>query len=270
MSLILSPSLVLTAPAQFDRRLPIIGWDNQITVAGTAAHSEEINFPATNVANPSTNLFWRSETTDEQYLTFALNEERSSDYIGIARHNLGSAGIVVSVEVQNFAGGDWAELVAGFVVPDDAPILIRFLELAASAMRLKFVPLATPPEIAVVYVGNLLVVPMDIPAGHTPLIDGRVTRTTSGNSEAGDFLGSIVLSQKLASSVSFQYLDDDWYRVNMRPFVRQGRGTPFFFSGFPETQPREAGYAWLTSDPRPDFIGNEWVNISLNMGGIIA
>lgn len=270
MSLILSPSLVLTAPTQFNRRLPIIGWDNQITVTGTAADFEELDFPATNVANPATNLLWRSSSTDTQYLTFALNEERSSDYIGIARHNLGSGGVVVSVEVLNFAGGEWTELIEGFVVPDDAPILIRFLENVASAMRLKFIPQAEAPEIGVVYIGNLLVVPMDIPAGHTPLIDGRVTRTTTGNSEAGDYLGTIVLSQKLASSVSFQYLDDDWYRQNMRPFVRLGRGTPFFFSGFPESQPREAGYAWLTSDPTPDFIGNEWVNINLDMGGIIA
>ena len=270
MSLILSPSLVLTAAAELDGSLPIIGWDNQVTVAGIEADFEEDDFPATNAANPSTNLFWRSSSTDEQYLTFSLNEERSSDYIGIARHNLGSGGVVVSVEVQNFAGGEWVELVEGFVVPDDAPILIRFLEIAASSIRLKLIPLATAPEIAVVYIGNLLVVPMDIPAGHTPLIDGRVTRTTSGNSEAGDYLGSIILSQKLASSVSFQYLDEDWFRESMRPFVRQGRGTPFFFSGFPESRPREAGYAWLTSDPTPDYIGNEWVSITLDMGGIIA
>lgn len=270
MVLILSPSLVLTAPQQFDRASPIIGWDNQITVVGTEADSEELNFPATNVANPSTNLLWRSASIEPQYLTFALNEDRSSDYVAIARHNLGSAGVVLSVEVRNFADGEWLELVQGFVVPDDAPILIRFLENVAIGMRLKLVPLETPPEIGVVYIGQLLVVPMDIPAGHTPLIDGRVTRTAAGNSEAGDYLGSIVLSQKLSSSVSFQYLDDEWYRQVMRPFVQRGRGTPFFFSGFPESHPREAGYAWLTSDPRPEFIGSEWVNISLDMGGIVT
>lgn len=270
MTLIISPSPVLSAPPQFDRALPIIGWDNQITVEGTAADSEALNYPASNVANPSTNLLWKSESTDTQYLTFALNEERPSDYIGIARHNLGSGGVVVSIEIQPYDGEEWVELVEGFVVPDDAPILVRFLENVASGMRIKMVPLATPPEIAVVYIGNLMVVPMDIPAGHTPLIDGRVTRTTAGNSEAGDYLGSIVLSQKLASSVSFQYLDEDWYREVMRPFVRRGRGTAFFWSGFPESRPREAGFAWLTSDPRPNFIGNEWVDISFEMGGIVT
>jgi hypothetical protein len=148
--------------------------------------------------------------------------------------------------------------------------LVDGLVGVATGMRLKLVPLETPPEIAVVYIGQLMVVPMDIPVGHTPLIDGRVTRTAAGNSEAGDYLGSIVLSQKLSSSVSFQYLDDEWYRQTMRPFVQRGRGTPFFFSGFPESHPREAGFAWLTSDPRPDFIGSEWVNISFDMGGIVT
>jgi hypothetical protein len=269
MPLILSPSLVLSRPTQFDAASPILGWSNQITVAGTTADSAVDFYPATNLANPSTNLSWKSESIDVQYVTFAINEEEPIDYIGIARHNLGSGGIVVEVEVQLFDSGDWSLLIEGFVVANDAPILVRFLETTANAVRLKLTPLATAPEIAVVHIGRMLVMPMGIPVGHTPLIDGRTTRTASGNSEAGEFLGSIVLSQKLNTSVSFQYLEDSWYREHLRPLVREGRGAAFFYSGLPDSHPEEAGYAWLVSDPRPSFIEAGWVNITFDIGGIV-
>lgn len=272
MPLVLSPAFVLRSATggSFDLSRPIIGWENQITVSGVDADSEEPNFPATNTANSATNLFWRAAGTGVQYLTFRLNEEVPSDYIGIARHNLGSAGVVVSVEVRTFADADWIELVEGFVALDDAPILIRYVEVSAVAIRLKLVPLDTVPEIAVVHIGRLLSMPIGPSVGYTPLIDGRVTRTAIGNAESGDFLGAIILSQRLETSVTFQNLDDDWYRQFVRPFVNLGRGATFFFSGFPESHPREAGYAWLTADPRPDFIEAMWVNLSLQMGGIVT
>lgn len=272
MSLVLSPAFVLQSSTggSFDLSRPIIGWENQITVAGVEADSEEPNFPATNTANSATNLFWRAGGTEVQYLTFLLNEEIPSDYIGIARHNLGSAGVIISVEVRTFADSPWVELIEGFVAPDDAPILIRYVEVSAVAIRLKLVPLDTAPEIAVVHIGRLLAMPIGLSIGYTPLIDGRITRTATGNAESGDFLGSIILSQRLKSSVTFQNLDDSWYRQFMRPFVAKGRGATFFFSGFPDSHPREAGYAWLTADPRPDFIEALRVNLSLEMGGIVT
>ena len=269
MSLIVTPALVLSSPEQFDTTTPVLGWQNFVTVSGTSADHEEDFYPAINMANSSTNLTWKSDSTDVQYVTFLLNEEEPIDYVGIARHNLGTGGVVIEVEVQLFSEGGWSNLVEGFVVANDAPILIRFLNAAVHALRLKLTPLATPPEIAVVHIGRMLVMPIGIPVGHTPLIDGRTTRTAAGVAEAGDFLGSIVLSQKLSTSVAFQYLEDEWYRTNMRPLVRQGRGAPFFYSGFPDSHPEEAGYAWLVSDPRPVFIEAGWVNVTLEIAGIV-
>lgn len=270
MTLILTPAFVLSSPDQFSAvATPVLGWLNFITVAGTTADSQADFYPAVHMANAATNLMWRSASTDVQYVTFQVNEEESVDYVGIARHNFGSGGVVVEIEARLFDGGDWSTLIEGFVVANDAPILIRFLETSVNAIRFKLTPLAAPPEIAVVHIGRMLVMPIEIPAGHTPLVDGVSTRTVAGNSEAGDYLGSIILSQKLSTSVSFQYLEDAWYRKNLRPLVKAGRGTPFFYSGLPESQPEEAGYAWLTSDPRPTFIEANWVNITFEIGGIV-
>lgn len=269
MTLIISPNLVLTPSAPLDLRMPVIGWRNQVTMAGIEADFQDEAFPVENLANPATNLFWRSTSLEEQYLTFALDESQPVDFIGIARHNLAASGAILSVEVQLYDDGEWLELIEGFVVRDDSPIIIRFFENNAGAIRIKIVPFSAPPQIAVTYIGQLMVMPMGITAPHTPLIDGRDTRVTTGISEAGEYLGSIVLSQKLSTSVSFRLLNDEWYRKTMRPFVQQGRGTPFFFSGFPERHPHEAGYAWLTSDPRPDFLDAEYVNVSLDIGGVI-
>lgn len=270
MTLIVTPAFVLSSPDQFSEvSTPVLGWLNFVTVAGTSADSQADFSPAVHMANPATNLIWRSASTDVQYVTFLVNEEESVDYVGIARHNFGTGGIVVEIETRLFDGGDWQTLVEGFVVANDAPILIRFLETSVNAVRFKLTPLTVPPEIAVVHIGRMLVMPIEIPAGHTPLVDGVSTRTSSGSSEAGDFLGAIVLSQKLSTSVAFQFLEDAWYRQNLRPLVKAGRGTPFFYSGLPATHPEEAGYAWLVSDPRPVFIEANWVNVTFEIGGII-
>jgi len=269
MTLIISPNLVLTPPTRLDLSMPIIGWRNQVTMEGVEADYQDDANPIENLTNPATNLFWRSTSLEPQYVTFFVDESDPVDYIGIARHNLAASGAILSVEVQLFDDGEWLELIEGFVIRDDSPIIIRFFENYAGSVRLKIVPFSAPPQIAVVYIGRLTVMPMGITAPHTPLIDGRDTRVTTGISEAGEYLGTITLSQKLSTSVLFRFLTGEWYRHNMRPFVRQGRGTPFFFSGFPEQHPREAGYAWLTSDPRPSFRDAGWVDITLDIGGII-
>jgi hypothetical protein len=268
MTLILTPAFVVTGDDR-DPTAPVLGWTNYVTVQGVSATYETGENPATNLANPATNLIWRSTSSDVQYVTFLIDEEETIDYIGIARHNFGSGGTIVEVEIRLFADDEWSTLVEGFVVATDAPILVRFLNTSVNALRLKLTPLAVVPEMAVVHVGRMLVMPIGIPVGHTPLIDGVTTRTASGNSEAGDYLGSIMLSQKLSTSVAFQYIEDSWYRLNLRPLVKAGRGTPFFYSGLPNSHPEEAGYAWLISDPRPSFIEAGWVNITLDIGGIV-
>jgi hypothetical protein len=234
-------------------------------VADTAASG----YPATNLANPSTSLRWVAADTTDQYLTVTTGSAEAIDYMAVARHNFGVSAVTVSVEGRTASDGEWTELVEEFLPADDTPLVLRFTPQALYQVRLKMQPASAAPAAAVLYVGALLVVPHGLPVGFTPIPYGRETEITNGRAESGDFLGRIVRTRRLSSRAGFQYLDGDWYRANFEPFVRVAQTTPFFFAWAPASYPREAGYCWLTSDPRPsiDQVGGE-ISVSLDYSGV--
>lgn len=268
MAIVISRAIVLSAAvAALGGDRPVIGWDNRFVASGVTADSEAAGFPASNLANPSTAARWQSASTADQYVTFAISGGDPIDYIGIARHNLGSAGVNVSVEIPDEASpGDWIEIFPAAVLAGDAPALLRFEAVFASEVRLRLQPVGTAPRIAVVYVGKLLVLPVGFEPGLVPLPFAANDEIATARSESGDFLGRIVTDQKLATAVSIQYLDDAWFRANMGPFVRVARTRPFFFAWMPATYPADVGYAWLESDLRPQAVRTmAGVKVHLNL-----
>lgn len=102
MSVVISPNYVLPTAASADvadGRNPIIGYQTIATVAHLASTTQDASFPVSNLANPSTNLKWKGTTALlEEFLTISNPDGADLDYIGVARHNWGSAQIPVSVE----------------------------------------------------------------------------------------------------------------------------------------------------------------------------
>src|SRR5690606_20831318 len=91
--------------------------------------SELTDFPASNLANPSTTPLqgWRSDSTADQYVTATVSPQVEVDYVGIARHNLGSTQTVVTVEaILADEGADWEVVVEPTTLGDDAPAVFRF------------------------------------------------------------------------------------------------------------------------------------------------
>lgn len=265
-ALALSPSLVLSA------NHPVVGWQNLVTAGGIAADHEDADYPAVNLANPSTSVKqqWRSDSTAEQYVTFTVTSESEVDYVGIARHNFGSAQIEVSVEYPDPDNeGEWLELIEPHLLANDEPAIFRFEPTFLSTIRLKMVPDATAPRLAVCYVGKLLVLQRKIYVGHTPLNLGCQAEVQTDISESGEFLGRTLLREERSTSVSLQNLTPDWYRENMAPFVLAARSRPFFFAWRPSEYPEEAGFAWATNSPRPvNQRSNGMVSVSLSIGGL--
>ena len=91
-----------------------IGYNNAGTIGNVVADSEQANYPATNLANPATNLLWKSDSTSAQYVTIDIDAEQSCDYIGIARHNLGTAQCDIEIQGQTVDGGAWSTIVPDF------------------------------------------------------------------------------------------------------------------------------------------------------------
>lgn len=250
MSIVISSALVLADAADgLTLDHPVIGWHNVVTAATIVADEEDPNYPASNLANPATNLEWRGETTDEQYITITTNEVDPIDYVAIARHNFASAEIPVSIE--GFIGGVWVEIVEEVMLPDDGPALFRFDVQSLSQVRIRLQEGSAIPRAAVVYVGKLLVLERKLWVGHPSIKDGTKTSVANGRSESGNFLGRIVLGEWNETTIPLSLITPDWFRTNMRPFLKDGRDLPFFFAWRPETYPREVGYGWLMDDPVP-------------------
>lgn len=254
---------------------PLIGYHNLVTTANITSDTEAANHPIIDVANPATHLFWRGVmgSPSDEFITVEINSVEDVDYIAAARHNFFTGLFPVTVEGQATDGGDWFDLVAEVVLPNDGPVIFRFTPQSLFAVRLRIrastadTPVA--PEIGVIYVGRLLILQRRIYVGHTPLPYGRQVRVVNGRSESGNFLGRIVTGESRQTQVNMENLTPDWYRTYMEPFVRHAVENPFFFAWRPLDYPYEAGFAWLTADAVPN---NQRVNgmmqVSLQMGGV--
>ena len=278
MSLVISSSYVITGTASgggtIDGDNPIIGWRNLVEVGNITTTTAEAANPASHMANPSTNLRWVGELSSpeqDEYITLNLDTADPIDYIGVARHNWGSAQIAVSVEVLDTdASPDaWEELIASVMLPNDGPVIFRFPPQTVSSIRIRLQPGSEAPTAAVVYAGALLILQRKIYVGHTPINYGRNTKVTNARSESGNFLGRIVLGRSTATAVEMKNLTPDWYRANIEPWLLNAQELPFFFAWRPASYPREVGFGWLTGDPKPsNQLPNGMMSFSFNMGGV--
>jgi hypothetical protein len=245
--IVLSPALVLAPQATTTLLWPHIGWENLVTIETIAADHEDTNYPATNLANPQTNSLWKSGSTADGSITITLSGEEQTNYVGIARHNLGSGLVPVTI-YGTVAGGDPEIIVGPQYLGDDLPAMFVFAADFYTEIEIFLEPAAVAPQAAVVYVGKALAMPTGIPPGHTPTRDALETQASAELSENGEFVGDIIVSQRFVTSIDFRMLDGAFYREHVRPFIQQR--DPFFFAWCPLLLPTECAYAKFNGNPR--------------------
>lgn len=282
--LVLSNNLVLSAAAAaLPSGTPLILYDNIVTPTNIVATDEDSNFPATNLANPSTEQEWRgaddgSPVTGAFYLTVTTNTVEEIAAVGIARHNFGSAAIAVSVErydgldESSPANEVWTEVVQPQIPANDEPLLLVFTSQSMEKVRVKLAEGSDLPRAAVLYVGPLLRCERGMPMerAFTPPRFGRKTEVVTGKSERGDYLSRIVISRSTESDITFEKFTAAWYRTNFDPFLQSAeQDVPFFLAWSPDDYPDEVAYCWLTADPavaHSHITGR--MDVSLKLGGI--
>lgn len=267
--ILLSQSVLLTPAPGLDLNAPIIGYQSLLTRNNVTADYEDADFPAVNLSSPMTTYKWKSTSILTQYVTIDTSPDDPVDYIGLARHNFGST--QCSVEVQALIDGSWVTVFAEAMLGSDSPAILRIEETYAEAFRLKLNPSGDiPPQLAVIFVGKLLVMARRIYVGHTPLPYGKSLEVTTGEAESGDYQGRIVTKRKLDTTANFQNLTPSWYRTYMAPFIEAVEDQAFFFGWRPYTYPTEVGYAWIKGNPQPtNQRSNGMMQISVPMGGLV-
>jgi hypothetical protein len=251
---------------------PLIGYRNQVTTTNIAPSTEADGFPLINVANPATHLYWKSgsiltggEIIDISGLSGTIN------YVGIAGHNFGSAGI--GFYVETLGTSPIVPLLDANYLPvaDDSPLIARFNPDTYGGLRIFLDTSSALAQMAVMYVGRLLVLERGIKVDvtHVPFTFGRRTRIVNGMSESGNFLGRIVLSESRASKAEFFGFTPTFYRQSVDPFLAAAEETPFFWSWAPTDYPNETGYSWLTADAEPEVSpDHRRIALTLEMAGI--
>lgn len=242
--ILFSPNLVI---ATADRNAPRVYYHNIVTASAMGADEEAEGEPAINAANTSTALKWRGTTTAEQHLQIALPAADTANYIAIAAHNLGTAGISVTFE-SSLDLGTWTALGDPVLPADDVPIVLEFHSTFARYWRATFSSGSAPPAVGVIYLGTKLQLQRHIYVGHSPITLSRKSIVSNGRSESGQFLGRVLRSETLSSAVAMRNITPAWYRANIPAFQRAAQVNPFFFAWRPGTYPNEVGYAWMTND----------------------
>lgn len=254
--------------------LPIIGWNNVVTAINVDAESHP-DFPASNVANPSTALKWRHDATDSpesaiEYFRVDTSQHDVINYVAIAGHNFSSQNVAVGLELASFGSpiGDAGSVIAPLVPADDGAIMFLFQTQEIEEVRIILVTGNAPAEIAVLYVGRYLVMPEGIQGSHVPLPLGNVAEITTGKSESGAFLGRIVKNSSLVSTATISNMSKAFVRSDLSPFLDFADEFPFFWAWSPLSYPNETAFAWLENDAQPSFDIDGYASVDLAMRGL--
>jgi len=265
--------------------LPIICWRDVVTVVNVSAESDP-DFPASNVANPSTALKWKHDATESpesaiEYFRIDVSGAQTINYVAIAGHNFSTAGVAVGLEIATDSSpiGGGGGVITPFVPNDNSPIIFLFTSPDAESpmsasniedLRIILVTGTSPAEMAVVYAGEYTVFEQGIQADHTPLPLAEEREIVSGRSENGAFLGRITISSQARSNASFANLSKAWVRAQLMPFLEFAAENPFFYAWSPLTYPEETGFAWLQNNPLPTFDIDGYAAVDFDMAGIVS
>jgi hypothetical protein len=274
-----SPSVVLTPPfgsLKFNANNPLIGWRSLLDPASVSSDEEADGHPIANIANPSTYQKWRGLTSGAQAIEILLGGLEPVDYLGVAGHNLSQRPITIygATEFGIDSTPNWVEIGGPVILPTDETVLFRFEKAHYLGLRIELgVPVQEDviPELAVAYVGELLVLPRRLYVGHAPLNLNRDTDVRGGFSDRGQFLGRIILSETSRSEIAMSNIPPAYYRQRMEPWVAGAIVRPFFFAWRPEGYPREVGYCWATGNASVSNVrGNGFMQFSMPLEGIVA
>lgn len=269
--IVISDALALSLAESKTGNNPVLGWHNIAKITSITTDDADPLFPAVNLSNQITHLEWRGADVGVNHVTVdTAGYEDDLSYVGIARHNFGTAGISVTIEKET-SPGVWATLVNEQLLADDGPAMFLFTEQGMDGIRLKLGEGTEAPRLSIVYVGKVTYLERRIYVGHTPIVYGRGSKTTSNMSENGEFLGRVILSENTATTFKLDNITPTWYRMDLDPFVKASQKLPFFFNWRPGDYPLETGFCWTTSTPKPvNNAENGMMMINVDVRGIVS
>lgn len=257
----ISNALYITAIPTLGNR-PIIGWQSIITTSNFSVTSETDDRPALNLWNPDTTALWESDTPPTDgiiNIDIANSAMDPIDYIGIARHNFGTAGI--QYVLQNSTDDvTYTDVTTARTPTDDRAIVEYFDQSTAEFWRLQLDCPSTAPTIAHIKLGEALILQRPMYVGHKPETLAEYCQSITNVSDTGQYLGQVVTRRWQRGACKQQNTAPDWVRTYLVPFIqhtklsRDDDGTPqgpFFYAWRPAAYPLEVIYGWVDGNIVP-------------------
>jgi len=277
MSIYVSNSLYLTGAAgdDFNANNPVIGYHSVLLPSDITAPGSVSIRPAVSAWTPDTAQVWEGEGYQgvpaqyEKHLQFENSKNATINYIGIARHNFGSAQLPYTIQRSDNGGTLWYDVTAERLPRNDDAIIHYFDGVNSGLFRIrlrKFGSDIYAPIVGHVKLGKALVLQRRIYVGHAPAsIAKKVKRSTYG-SENGQYLGQVIQRTYLTTSIEQENNSPDFVRENIVPFIDHVNGqvvvedtapTTFFFAWRPSDYPNEVVYGWTRDNISPENQGGD-------------
>lgn len=239
--------VLINGPAQANRN-PVVGWHNLLTAGSVSVSSQADGFTAANAFDNVATDYWQPSTGGANWIEVSLPVATKCDYVGIARHTLGSDNAAFRIRYDS--GGGWSDAFPATTVADDGVILVLFEAVTADRFRLEYTSSAKPLIGALAF-GERLQMETGIFAGYTPEGLNRETTLYNARTESGAFLPTTVLRQGTQSSIDITHLSAGFAHQRVAPFMRHAEvGHPFFWAWSPIDYPDSVVWARASGTPR--------------------
>ena len=260
----------------FNDNNPIIGYHSVLTPDDITAPTETSLRPAYNAWTPDTALVWEGfgavafpgGVTVTQHLVLENSNNALIDYIGIARHNFGSAQLTYRIQYSDDGGTTWGDITTDAIVGTDDAIMHYFDARTSGFFRIRITKTSTEvpaPIVGHVKLGQALVLQRRMYVGHTPGITKNVKRQSYG-SENGQYLGQVIQRSYRTTTIQQENNSPAFVRANILPFVNHVNGhvvvdgtapSTFFFAWRPSDYPDEVLYGWTRDNIEPENQGGD-------------
>lgn len=268
MPIIITPAYVLsTTPDENNPHIGYQTWLRDLQDSNVIVSSQADSAPKDAILRPDTHEYWQPSVMPAS-IVVDLGQPRPVDYVGLAGHTIGSAG--GSVKIEHSADGiSWTEFGSELAPSTNAPIMFLDASVSRRFWGITFTNSGEAPRLAVVYIGQALVIQRSIYGGHSPANLSRETILNQNMSDGGQFLGQYVRRRGITGNVRLRHLTAGWYRDNFDPFVRAARQYPFFLAWRPVTFPLEVAYGWTDSNIKPSNMGKkDFMEVGFDFKGV--
>lgn len=271
MSVVISSQFVLTDQA-FPLNHARIGINSALVGATVTATSTATGFDPENVIDGTTYDYWRP-TTGNATLTAVFTEIQEIDYLGIAAHDLGTAG--ASIQLQHYIDGAWTDTTDAYepnqfdaLATGDKTIMLFFNRVFTDRIRL-VITSSQVYSVGVVYAGKAFAFERPFYQGHRPLSLNRTTSIVHHISEQGLDVGRYIRRKGARTTIQVNNQTPGFMRNKVAPLIQARRTKGFFFAWRPDSLPDDVAFCWSAENIQPVNSGKrDLMDLSFSVSAI--